>query len=69
MVRQVKSMSNQIKINKLHECQPLTKTMCQLGFRCGQQSPQPATTASVFNSKAIRSRQLYIILSVSTNLK
>ena len=38
----------------------VTETICQLGFRCGQQSSQPATTASRFDKKATRNRQLHI---------
>jgi len=43
----------------------VTKTICQLGFRCGQQSPQPATTASGFDRKATRNPQLHIVPSVT----
>src|SRR5574344_2484784 len=42
----------------------VTKTICQLGFRCGQQSSQPATTASGFDRKATRNPQLHIVPSV-----
>ena len=47
----------------------VTKTICQLGFRCGQQSPQPATTASGFDRKATRNPQLHIVPSVMGKLK
>ena len=40
-----------------------------MGFRCGQQSPQPATTAVRLDRKATRSRQLHIIPSVTGNFK
>lgn len=43
---------------------PITKTICQLGFRCGQQSSQPATTAVGFDRKAARNPQLHIVPSV-----
>jgi hypothetical protein len=46
-----------------------TKTICQLGFRCGQQSSQPATTASGFDRKATRNPQLHIVPSVVHNAK
>jgi len=36
-----------------------------LGFRCGQQSSQPATTASGFDRKATRNPQLHIVPSVN----
>jgi hypothetical protein len=42
-----------------------TKTICQLGFPCGQQSSQPATTAVGFDRKATRNPQLHIVPSVS----
>gem|GEM_PF-2613103 len=45
----------------------LTKTICQLGFPCGQQSPQPATAASGFDRKATRNPQLHIVPSVSNH--
>ena len=35
-----------------------------MGFRCGQQSSQPATTASGFDRKATRNPQLHIVPSV-----
>ncbi len=47
----------------------LTKTICQLGFWCGQQSSQPATTASGFDRKATRNPQLHIVPSVSVHCK
>jgi len=47
--------------------QPLTKTICQLGFRCGQQSPQSATTASGFDRNEARNPQLHIVPSVRGN--
>ena len=47
--------------------EPLTKTICQLGFRCGQSSSQPATAASGFDRKAIRNPQLHIVPSVVGN--
>ncbi len=47
----------------------LTKTICQLGFRCGQQSSQPATAASGFDRKATRNPQLHIVPSVNGYLK
>ncbi|MDD2200395.1 MAG: hypothetical protein PHE08_11775, partial [Bacteroidales bacterium] len=43
----------------------ITKTICQLGFRCGQQSSQPATMASGFDRKATRNPQLHIVPSVT----
>jgi hypothetical protein len=43
----------------------ITKTICQLGFRGGQESPQPATTASGFDRKATRNPQLHIVPSVN----
>ena len=46
------------------EHQAVTKTIWQLGFRCGQQSSQPATTASGFDRKATRNPQLHIVPSV-----
>jgi hypothetical protein len=46
-----------------------TKTICQLGFRCGQQSSQPATTASGFDRKATRNPQLHIVPSVMHKAK
>ena len=49
--------------------QPITKTICQLGFRCGQQSSQPATTASGFDRNATRNPQLHIVPSVVLNIK
>ncbi len=56
----VKNYQSNMKIK--HE--RLTKTICQLGFRCGQQSSQPATTASGFDRKATRNPQLHIVPSV-----
>src|SRR5690606_4737286 len=47
----------------------ITKTICQLGFRCGQPSPQPATTASGFDRKATRNPQLHIVPSVTGHFK
>ncbi len=47
----------------------ITKTICQLGFRCGQQSPQPATTSVGFDRKATRNPQLHIVSAVSGNVK
>ena len=44
---------------------PITKTICQLGFRRGQQSSKPATTASGFDRKATRNPQLHIVPSVN----
>jgi hypothetical protein len=41
------------------------KNYIQLGFLYGQQSPQPATTASGFDRKATRNPQLYIVPYVS----
>jgi hypothetical protein len=35
-----------------------------LGFRCGQQNPQPAITASVFDRNEARNPQLHIVPSV-----
>jgi len=49
--------------------QPLIKTICQLGFRCGQQSSHPATTASGFGRKATRNPQLDIVPYVMANNK
>ena len=46
------------------KAETLTKTICQLGFRCGQQSSQPATAASGFDRKATRNPQLHIVPSV-----
>jgi hypothetical protein len=45
------------------------KTICQLGFRCGQQSSQPATTASGFDWKATRNPQLHIVPYVIGHLR
>ena len=47
----------------------ITKTICQLGFRCGQQSSQPATTASGFDRKATRNPQLHIVPSVIAHFR
>ena len=47
----------------------VTKTICQLGFRCGQQSSQPATASSGFDRKATRNPQLHIVPSVIGNAK
>jgi len=47
------------------KAETLTKTICQLGFRCGQQSSQPATAASGFDRKATRNPQLHIVPSVN----
>jgi hypothetical protein len=44
---------------------PITKTICQLGFRCGQQRSQPATMASGFDRNDARNPQLHIVLYVS----
>ena len=49
----------------LCSCRAHTKTICQLGFRCGQQSSQPATAASGFDRKATRNPQLHIVPSVT----
>ena len=40
-----------------------------MGFRCGQQSPQPATTSLGFDRKAARNPQLHIVPSVMGNHK
>ena len=48
---------------------PITKTICQLGFRCGQQSSQPATTSVGFDRKATRNPQLHIVPYVTCNVK
>ena len=45
------------------------KTICQLGFRCGQESPQPATTASEFDRNEARNPQPHIVPSVVLNKK
>ena len=45
----------------------LTKTICQLGFRCGQECPQPAKEVSGFDRKATRNPQLHIVPSVMPN--
>ena len=47
----------------------VTETICQLGFRCGQQSSQPATTASRFDKKATRNRQLHIFSAVTAKCR
>ena len=47
----------------------LTKTICQLGFRCGQESSQPATMASGFDRIATRNPQLHIVPSVTNKPK
>ena len=47
----------------------VTKTICQLGFRCGQTTAQPATTASGLDRKATRNPQLHIVPSVIGYLK
>ena len=47
----------------------LTKTICQLGFPCGQECPQPAETVSGFDRKATRNPQLHIVPSVSCKVK
>ena len=52
-----------------HKQLPITKTICQLGFRCGQQSSQPATTSVGFDRKATRNPQLHIVLSVTVHCK
>ena len=51
------------------KAETLTKTICQLGFRCGQQSSQPATAASGFDRKATRNPQLHIVPSVIGNVR
>lgn len=55
------------KNNDRNECLALTKTICQLGFRCGQQSSQPAATAVGFDRKTARSRQLFIPSTLGVN--
>jgi len=57
------------QIDFRQERQLLTKTICQLGLRCGRESPQPATTASGFDRKATRNPQLNIVPSVTANSK
>jgi len=47
----------------------MTKTICQMGFRCGQQSPQPATKSLGFDRKAIRNPQPHIVSDVECNFK
>ena len=47
----------------------LTKTIYQLGFPCGQQSPQPAKAAVRLDRKATRNPQLYIVPSVMPHCK
>ncbi len=51
------------------EKRPITKTICQLGLRGGQECPQPATTASGFDRKAPRNPQLHIVPSVTAHLR
>jgi len=46
---------------KIKNNEPPTKTICQLGFRCGQQSSHPATAASGFDRRATRKPQLHIV--------
>jgi len=43
----------------------ITKTIYQLGFRCGQQSSQPAKTVFRFEMKATRNPQLHIVSDVN----
>ena len=46
----------------------VTKTICQLGFRCGQECPQPAKAVSGFDRKATLNPQLHIVPYVN-NIK
>jgi hypothetical protein len=46
----------------------VTRTIYQLGFLCGQQSPQHATTASGLDKKESSNQQLPIIKNVINNI-
>jgi hypothetical protein len=47
----------------------LTKTIYQLGFRCGQTSAQPAIAAVRLDRNEARNPQLYIVPSVINHIK
>ncbi len=49
--------------------QPITKTIYQLGFPCGQTNVQPATTAVRLDRNEARNPQLYIVPSVVRHAK